>query len=106
MLLNATSMKHGNAIDIPPQRLMHLVLTVRKWFDNDYTLDDFTADRRSRIVVQLAQLFINIAKSTRDVSGGQWDFFLERSYEWIAVSFCTKFLSLSSLLTQITVQRL
>ncbi|KAI8147972.1 hypothetical protein BJV82DRAFT_594115 [Fennellomyces sp. T-0311] len=84
VLLNATSMDHGNAIDIPSQRLMHLVLSVRKWFDNDHTLDDFAPERRSHIVTQLTQLFINIAKSVKDVSGGQWDFFLERSYEWLA----------------------
>ncbi|KAI9491003.1 hypothetical protein BDB00DRAFT_940644 [Zychaea mexicana] len=86
VLLNATALEHGDAISIPPQRLMHLVLTIRKWFEDDSALDDFELYQRARILVQLAQLFIVIAKSVKDVSGGQWEFFLERSYEWVTYS--------------------
>ncbi|KAI9263195.1 hypothetical protein BDA99DRAFT_559751 [Phascolomyces articulosus] len=86
VLLNATSSHHGDAISIPSQRLMHLVLTIRKWFDDDSSLDDLEYHQRTRVLIQLAQLFINIAKSVKDVSGGQWDFFLERSYEWVTYS--------------------
>ncbi|KAI7886425.1 hypothetical protein K492DRAFT_140487 [Lichtheimia hyalospora FSU 10163] len=85
VLLNASSLKFG-AFAIPSQRLMHLLLTVRKWFDDDSILSDFDPHHRTRITMQLAQLFANLAESTQDVSGGQWQFFLERSYEWIAYS--------------------
>ncbi|KAG2223860.1 hypothetical protein INT45_012733, partial [Circinella minor] len=84
--LNATSTDHGDAISIPSQRLMHLVLTIRKWFEDDSSLDDIESYQRTRVLVEIAQLFINIAKSVKDVSGGQWEFFLERSYEWMTYS--------------------
>lgn len=86
VLLNASSLKFG-AFAIPSQRLMHLLLTVRKWFDDDSVLSDFDPHHRTRITMQLARLFANLAESTQDVSGGQWQFFLERSYEWIAVRY-------------------
>ena len=84
--LNATSTDHGDAISIPSQRLMHLVLTIRKWFEDDSSLDDLDSYQRTRVLVEIAKLFINIAKSVKDVSGGQWEFFLERSYEWMTVT--------------------
>ena len=90
--LNATSSDHGDAISIPSQRLMHLVLTIRKWFEDDSSLDDLDSYQRTRILVKIAQLFINIAKSVKDVSGGQWDFFLERSHEWMTVSVLFSFI--------------
>lgn len=91
VLLNASSLKFG-AFAIPSQRLMHLLLTVRKWLDNDSVLSEFSPHHRTRITMQLAQLFTNLAESTQDVSGGQWQFFLERSYEWIAVRHHVSFL--------------
>ncbi|KAI9310568.1 hypothetical protein BX666DRAFT_2004897 [Dichotomocladium elegans] len=85
VLLNASSLAFG-AISIPPQRLTHLLLAVRKWFEDDSVVHDFVPSHRMRVLVQLAKLFAHLAESVQDVSGGQWDFFLERSYEWIKYS--------------------
>ncbi|ORY91172.1 hypothetical protein BCR43DRAFT_446828 [Syncephalastrum racemosum] len=80
VLLNTSSLKFG-AIAIPPQRLMHLLLTVRKWFEES-SEHDLSEEQRIRVIVQLLQLFIHLAESVQEVSGGQWEFFLERSREW------------------------
>ncbi|KAI8365943.1 uncharacterized protein BYT42DRAFT_600693 [Radiomyces spectabilis] len=85
VLLNATSLKFGG-ISIPPQRLMHLVLSIRKWFEPSSAEDNLSTLQRIRVSVQLAQLCMNIAETIQDVSGGQWDFFLQRCYEWAAFS--------------------
>ncbi|KAF7727113.1 hypothetical protein EC973_007974 [Apophysomyces ossiformis] len=84
VLLNASSLKFG-AITIPSQRIMHLLLALRKWFENGSSEDGLSL-YRTQVIVQLAQLFGSLAESIQDISGGQWEFFLERSYEWMMFS--------------------
>ncbi|KAG0184295.1 hypothetical protein DFQ28_011431, partial [Apophysomyces sp. BC1034] len=84
VLLNATALKFGS-IAIPPQRLMHLLLAIKKWFQNGSS-EDGLPSLRTQVTVQLAQLFINLSESVQNVSGGQWEFFLEQAYEWAAFS--------------------
>lgn len=85
VLLNASSLEFGG-LCMPSQRLLHLLRTLRSWYNEDATAEqDLPLHRRSHFIVQLSQLFGHLAQSLQDVSAGQWEFFLNKSYEWIAV---------------------
>ncbi|KAI8980517.1 hypothetical protein BDB01DRAFT_836734 [Pilobolus umbonatus] len=80
VLLNESSLKYG-AIDIPRQRLTHLIQSLRP-----ILLDDqFSGSRqqRVRIQIQLAQLLNNLSVSMQEVPGTHWQLFLQCSYQWI-----------------------
>ncbi|CAO3634154.1 unnamed protein product [Cunninghamella blakesleeana] len=81
VLLNASSLQFSS-INIPTQRLMYLVSTLRDWFGQDFD-DHLGVIERKRILAQIALLFKNIADTIQDVAGSQWDFFLNCIYEWI-----------------------
>ncbi|KAI9028280.1 hypothetical protein CLU79DRAFT_832688 [Phycomyces nitens] len=81
VLLNASSLKF-KSISIPTQRLMHLILAMRQWFNNMPPPDP----EQAMLHVQIAQLFSHLAEPLQDVSGGQWALFLGQCYKWIAFS--------------------
>ncbi|KAL0097906.1 hypothetical protein J3Q64DRAFT_1694309 [Phycomyces blakesleeanus] len=80
VLLNISSLKF-KYISIPTQRLMHLMLAMRKWFTSKSSPDT----EQAMMHVQIAQLFSHLAESLQDVSGGQWSLFLGQCYEWVAI---------------------
>ncbi|KAI9307130.1 hypothetical protein BJ944DRAFT_247631 [Cunninghamella echinulata] len=82
ILLNASSLQFS-FINIPTQRLMYLVTTLRDWFGQDSD-DHLGIIERKKIQAQIALLFKNIADAVQEVSGNQWDFFLDCIYEWIS----------------------
>lgn len=85
VLLNASSLEFGS-LCIPSQRLLYLLRTLRSWYNEDAAAEqDLPMHQRTLFVVQLDKLFGHLAQSLQDVSAGQWDFFLNKSYEWIAV---------------------
>ncbi|CAO3592382.1 unnamed protein product [Absidia cylindrospora] len=91
-LLNASTL-HFGSIAIPPQRLMYLLNAIKGWFNQDYD-DHLSVIDRNKIHSQLAILFGNISDSIQEVSGSQWDFFLNCIYEWISYNEASDFDSL------------
>ncbi|KAI9471976.1 MAG: hypothetical protein EXX96DRAFT_622161 [Benjaminiella poitrasii] len=88
VLLNASVLKHG-ALNMPRQRLMYLVQSLRPLLaslkDSDDDDDDDTSSRTKALLqAQLAQLLKHLAESIPDVSGSHWDDFVDCCFEWIA----------------------
>ncbi|KAI8341835.1 hypothetical protein BC941DRAFT_466733 [Chlamydoabsidia padenii] len=81
-ILNSSTLQFGS-LAIPPQRLMYLLNTVKGWFGQDYD-DHLEVTQRKKVHGQMAILFDNICDTLQEVSGSQWDFFLDCVYEWIS----------------------
>ncbi|KAI7906774.1 uncharacterized protein BX663DRAFT_534810 [Cokeromyces recurvatus] len=91
VLLNTSVLNHG-AFDIPRQRLIYLVQTIRPLLvsikendDDDNDDDDDECSRTHALVqAQFAQLLKYLAESISDISGSHWNDFLDCCFEWIA----------------------
>ncbi|ORE16950.1 hypothetical protein BCV71DRAFT_265228 [Rhizopus microsporus] len=80
-LLNSSALKI-ESFDIPRQRLLHLIQSLRPWLSQDF---EFSEDQqRARARAQIAQLLKHLAKSVPDDLGGHWDYFLDCCFSWTA----------------------
>lgn len=80
-LLNSSALK-VESFDIPRQRLLHLIQSLRPWLIQDF---EFSEDQqRARARAQIAQLLKHLAKSVPDDLGGHWDYFLDCCSSWTA----------------------
>ncbi|KAG1420549.1 hypothetical protein G6F59_007162 [Rhizopus arrhizus] len=80
-LLNASSLK-VEPFDIPRQRIMYLIQSLRPLLSQDF---EFSSDQqKARTQAQFAQLLKHLAESVPDELGGHWDYFLESCFTWTA----------------------
>ncbi|KAI8329266.1 hypothetical protein EDC96DRAFT_452486 [Choanephora cucurbitarum] len=89
VLLNASSLKHS-AINIPHQRIMYLIQSVRSLFTQDD--DSMENDQQKyRVQAQYAKLLKHLAESIQDIaSSNHWDFFLQLCIKWIGYADTTQ----------------
>lgn len=80
-LLNSSALK-VESFDIPRQRLLHLIQSLRPLLSQDF---EFSEDQqRARARAQIAQLLKHLAKSVPDDLGRHWDYFLDCCFSWTA----------------------
>ncbi|KAI8988239.1 hypothetical protein BDF20DRAFT_813891 [Mycotypha africana] len=85
-LLNASASK-TSGFDIPRQRLMFLVQTLRPLLASDSSNqgEEFSNElQKAKILTQMAQLLKHMTISIADVQGSHWDWFLQCCFEWTA----------------------
>lgn len=70
---------------MPPQRLIFLLQSVRKWFDSDLA-SDASLYRSARVRSQYLKLLSHMAIALLDVPGSHWDYMLSTVQEWLMVS--------------------
>jgi hypothetical protein len=72
-------------LTMPPQRLIFLLQSVRKWFDSDLA-SDASLYRSARVRSQYLKLLSHMAIALLDVPGSHWDYMLSTVQEWLMVS--------------------
>jgi hypothetical protein len=70
---------------MPPQRLIFLLQSLRKWFDTDEA-SEASLYRSARVRSQYLKLLSHMAPSLLEVPGSHWDYILSIVQEWLMVS--------------------
>lgn len=88
-LLNASSLKVG-AFNIPRQRLMYLMQSIRPLTQRTEDEDYSSEQQKARIQAQWAQLLKHLADSIQDVSGSHWELLVQCCFEWVTFADTTQ----------------
>lgn len=81
-LLNASSLKM-ESFDIPRQRIMYLIQSVRPLLQTT-SLNLSSDEQKARLQAQFAVLIKHLAQSVADETASHWNYFLDCCYTWTA----------------------
>lgn len=73
-------------LTMPPQRLIFLLQSIRKWFDSDLASES-SLYRTARVRAQYLKLLAHMASALLEVPGTHWDYMLSIIQEWLIVRF-------------------
>ncbi|GAB5591582.1 hypothetical protein Unana1_06482 [Umbelopsis nana] len=72
-------------LTMPPQRLIFLLQSIRKWFDSDLASES-SLYRTARVRAQYLKLLAHMASALLEVPGSHWDYMLSIIQEWLIIS--------------------
>jgi hypothetical protein len=68
---------------MPPQRLVFLLQSIRKWFDRDENAIEAPSDHLSRVRGQYLKLLSHMTPALLEIPGSHWQYILSTVQEWL-----------------------